>query len=458
MYKILAFIVDAVAERMKAANQWIEVQKMSPQDLLFEIANGVKKADHIKEVLSVLIGNGADVNAEDKRGETALNKAVIKGQIKIVRALVNAGVDVKYKDKDGWTALHDVVSTTGDKEMAVLLIESGADVNAQDEDGSTPLHWAVSKGDKEMAVLLIRSGVDVNARDKHGWTALMNTDRAGGTEMALLLFRNGADLDFKDKFGTSALHKAAETGREEVVRVLCKFGADVNAVDELGKTALHLAVENGKADAVRELCKYGADVNVKDNDNRTLIDWAISKGNEDLMCLLIFIDHLDKGNTNLDNLNKLPKGIEDFDEATVEVVDDDDRVNKASMGMLMEKRRESQLILKILTGSVDKDTVDDIVKSPEEKKALVTKILRRMGPKKSAQLPSRGIPIIDKSDLALSALSVTAATGYISRAQAGQLRESDLHKDINRCIFAQSPLEYPPQLKLLIDFFSHKRK
>jgi len=55
--------------------------------------------------LSVLIGAGADINATDKAGYTALMWAVIERKKDEIEELLRTGADVNIKAKDGHTAL-----------------------------------------------------------------------------------------------------------------------------------------------------------------------------------------------------------------------------------------------------------------------------------------------------------------------------------------------------------------
>ncbi len=48
---------------------------------------------------------GANVNAKDNNGVTALMMATAEGQVGIVNALISAGTDVRHRDNDGKTAL-----------------------------------------------------------------------------------------------------------------------------------------------------------------------------------------------------------------------------------------------------------------------------------------------------------------------------------------------------------------
>jgi hypothetical protein len=65
-----------------------------------------------------------------------------------VRLLVERGADVNAKDKYGSTALYQA-DKGGHEAVVRLLVERGADVNAKDEWGSTALHHAARKGTRQ---------------------------------------------------------------------------------------------------------------------------------------------------------------------------------------------------------------------------------------------------------------------------------------------------------------------
>lgn len=59
-----------------------------------------------KAIAELLIASGADVNAKDKYGCTALHFAASMNKCDVLRFLVASGADVEARDEDGHTALH----------------------------------------------------------------------------------------------------------------------------------------------------------------------------------------------------------------------------------------------------------------------------------------------------------------------------------------------------------------
>ena len=68
------------------------------------------------------------MNVADKDGWSALHHAAREGYKEVVRLLIDNGADVSSIDKNGWSALHHAVYT-GHLEVVRLLIDGGADMN-----------------------------------------------------------------------------------------------------------------------------------------------------------------------------------------------------------------------------------------------------------------------------------------------------------------------------------------
>ena len=98
--------------------------------------------------------------------------AISSGNIKTVENYIQNGADVNAQDKYGNTPL---IHAIGNKQykLAKLLIEKGADVDTQDKHGYTPLIWGIYYEQPKITKLLIEKGVDMNVQDKHCNNALI---------------------------------------------------------------------------------------------------------------------------------------------------------------------------------------------------------------------------------------------------------------------------------------------
>jgi len=95
-----------------------------------------------RHAVSLLIRNGADLNGKDHQNQTALMRAVSRGDIKMARFLLRLGGDVNTRGINGDAALN-ISIRRGNEEMLRLLLNAGADVSLKKWDGIDA--WDVAK-------------------------------------------------------------------------------------------------------------------------------------------------------------------------------------------------------------------------------------------------------------------------------------------------------------------------
>ncbi len=172
-------------------------------------------------VIKVLLAcNHHLVSTGDAFGQTPLHYAASNGQIKAATLLLANGADVEAKTDLGATPL-DMAAGAGNKNMIELLLANHADINGRDRDGfqQSPLFGAVINHHRDMAKLLLTNHADVNAKDKDGTTPLHLAVSAAfyqhDKQMIELLLTNHADVNAKGKEGTP-LHMAVEYKMNDV--------------------------------------------------------------------------------------------------------------------------------------------------------------------------------------------------------------------------------------------------
>jgi len=100
-----------------------------------------------RDLLQLLIGLEASINAPDKSGKTPLMLAVLKEDVDSVQILVEGGSDIKLKDRSGKTA-YDYARATGQKEAMNFLVEPAQVVAFQgsEEGKCSPENVTVKSG------------------------------------------------------------------------------------------------------------------------------------------------------------------------------------------------------------------------------------------------------------------------------------------------------------------------
>ena len=192
--------------------------------------------------------------------EPTLADAAEQGQGKIVRTLLADGADVNAPQVDGTTALH-WAAYHDDLDTARLLLEAGADVNAMNRYGVPALSLVATNGNADFVRFLLDAGADPNAALLGGETVLMTAARTGNLAAVKALLSAGADPDARERREQTALMWAASEGHLGIVNVLLDAGADVQASLRSGFTPLFFAVREGNIDVVHRLLKAGVDVN-----------------------------------------------------------------------------------------------------------------------------------------------------------------------------------------------------
>jgi uncharacterized protein len=232
------------------------------------VADAAEKKDFAK--IGVLLKQGADINAAQVDGMTALHWAAYYDDLPTTTLLLKAGADVKAANRYAVTPL-SLACTNGNMQIVDLLLGAGADANTVLRGGETVLMTAARTGKLGPVKALLSKKAQVNAKDRKGQTALMWAAAEGHADVVSTLIEAGAEFKQPLPSGFTPLLFAAREGRIEVCRVLLKAGADVNDAivskkgvsrgPKAGTSALLMAVENGHFELAIELVKAGADPN-----------------------------------------------------------------------------------------------------------------------------------------------------------------------------------------------------
>jgi hypothetical protein len=125
------------------------------------------------ERVKQLVAGGANIDATDNRGRTALLLAILNVHFEIVVYLVEHGANVTHADFDGMTAL---LSACTEKNLSSVkyLLDHGARITERDHEGMTGLLYAAAVGNLEVLKYLLspEGGASISETDDEGNTAL----------------------------------------------------------------------------------------------------------------------------------------------------------------------------------------------------------------------------------------------------------------------------------------------
>ncbi len=261
-----------------------------------ELATLIQQGEHDRAL--ELIRQGADVNALQPDGTSALHWAVYQVDETLVDALLRAEARPDVVNNFGSSPLAEAIKV-GNLALVEKLLQAGADANYRNQDDQSALMLAVSIGSKDIAELLISKGADVNVAEKlTGQTALMWAAGQGSAPLTRLLLDHGAKAStrsftndwpsqitgepraqYRAAAGLTPLHFAVRSGCMDCVDALLDAGAAIDEPTPEGVTPLLIAIDNSHYDVALHLLDKNANPHIWDWWGRTPLYAAIDMHN-----------------------------------------------------------------------------------------------------------------------------------------------------------------------------------
>ncbi|XP_067654159.1 putative ankyrin repeat protein RF_0381 [Haliotis asinina] len=302
-----------------------------------------------RDVVKVLVGDGAEMSLVDSDGNTVLHYACRSGDLEIVDLILSAyKADINALNNDGKTAV-DEARVHGVPQIVELLMshgnsqrrkkerktedemgrqhhrmdriedERGVSTNSSQDPGwgtSVPPktvttqdshpHVAPSKahqrllnasihGDLDTVKRILAMGyVDINSRGRWSRTAVMEASLKGHRGVVKFLVDRGANLSLVDERGDNVLHWACDGGHLDIVKLILSLDVvDINSGDFLGITPVMVAVLCEHRDVVKFLVGEGADVSQVDSDGDTVLHYACRSGDLEIVELILSLNMVD---------------------------------------------------------------------------------------------------------------------------------------------------------------------
>ncbi|KAL9614732.1 MAG: hypothetical protein Q9167_000801 [Letrouitia subvulpina] len=260
-----------------------------------------------KDVVRMLIENGADVNNKASIDGSALYVASENGYIEIMQQLLDSGANLSARDlRSGATSLTplQIASKCGHESAVRLLLDHGADSTEYDEsfiEYTSALEMALTEGNVAIIELLLERGANTSEKENSPalyWALQIASENNHETIVELLLNRgvnpNGGISD-----GLS-LHLASKQGHTGVVRRLLDAGANIfTAPGMVGLDPLLVASKNGHDDVVRLLLERGNNPDARVSLDKSLYLAVANRHDKVVELLLKFGADADHPDTRL---------------------------------------------------------------------------------------------------------------------------------------------------------------
>lgn len=174
------------------------------------------------DITRILLQAGANVNARNEHGETALALAISEEHFETVKVLLSDSPDMNMKSEYVMMAL-EIATEYGWDDIVESMLERGVNPNR-----TTALVGAARSCNIQTVKSLLAAGVDINGKDENGDTALINAARNGRMDIVSLLISKGADINAMNKMRETALEQAEERGFTEIVQLLTNMITPLN--------------------------------------------------------------------------------------------------------------------------------------------------------------------------------------------------------------------------------------
>ena len=246
------------------------------------------------------LNHGAQINKQDKNGNTALHLAALNQDSTMVRGLLWLGADPTIENSKNHCA-HDYAYHSGNIENFAALLEVEG---ANDDEIPPPMALAVIDNNLNLLQHVLEYS-DINEQDKNGYTALHSAATLTNPVMVQALLWAGADHKVKNNKGhdaggtalnsnsiesfatildmltnnsqTTTLILATQLNNLSLLQHTIEYG-NINEQDKNGFTALHFAAKLKDPAIAQALLLAGADPTIEDNFGSVAFQYALAEG------------------------------------------------------------------------------------------------------------------------------------------------------------------------------------
>ena len=118
-------------------------------------------------IIAMISENVGDLEMGDRQGRTLLIDAAFYKRQKVMGWLLAHGANINAQDENGFSALHAATQGKNIK-MVSFLLQNGANVNIQDAFGNTPISRTNLATPVELFRILLEGGAEPNIKNNYG--------------------------------------------------------------------------------------------------------------------------------------------------------------------------------------------------------------------------------------------------------------------------------------------------
>lgn len=248
-----------------------------------------------EKIVKMLIENGAEINAQDDKGWTALSEAAYRGHADIVELLLKnkastlpstSWIDSReYGNAVFWTIESSHNSYTEKVKIVKLLLDYNAEPEGTDNQNRNSLEIAKIRNYSEIVEFLERYNKERIAKQNE--YALLEAMRNQDIRNIKFYLEKKVNPNSLLPNGESILNYAVHTQNFSIVKLLLEYGANPNTQNELGISATMATVRYNNEQILNLLIHYGTNLNQRDKKGRNALFYAIENNNTSILKTLL---------------------------------------------------------------------------------------------------------------------------------------------------------------------------
>ena len=239
---------------------------------------------------TLLLENGASVNATNADWSTPLHHAVLSGNVDVVKHLISKGANIDAQD---WLTRTPAMTCAlmGDYRTLEVLAELGANLELRDGLGDQLLHFAAEFGHASIVAYLWSRGHCLESVEANGFDACLLGFRSRDPTLRTFLLNCGADISCCSPNGYNAIH-AELSCLIQVKKIVRRVGAPqvlelINCKPPHGASPLYLAAANGNVPVVKFLLDTGGNADAEGGPEGTPLMGATQAGRLEVVRVLL---------------------------------------------------------------------------------------------------------------------------------------------------------------------------